>query len=177
MDKGRSIRIPVHYHEQLRRLGQAENRLAADLGREPTREELATELGLSQEKVRELMQKRQSVSSLDAPVSGSEEGREDDRDAPAVLSYLPGSEQDGEPAETAAARLEASALRESMTALEEDERFVLCRRYGLDGNEPCTLEEMAAELGTHREAVRKNQKRAERKLKSALTRSREHRVG
>ena len=168
MDKGGPIRIPVHYHEQIRKLSQAENRVGAKMGREPTRKELGTELGLSPERVRELSQRRQSVGSLDAAASASEDGREADRDAPSLLSYLAGGEQDAEPAEAAAVNIEASALRESIASLHEEERFVVCRRYGLDGNEVWTLQEVATELGTHREAARKHQKRAERKLREQL---------
>lgn len=108
------------------------------------------------------------MGSLDAPASASEEGRADDRDALALLSHITVTEDDAKPAEIAAANLEASGLRESMAGLDEIERFVLYRRYGLDSSEAWTLEELATELGSRREAVRKHQKRAERKLREQL---------
>lgn len=167
-DKGRSIRLPVHYQEQLRSLREGERKLTAEHGREPTKKELAQRLHVSEQKVEQLRSNRRPVGSIDAPTSGGEEGRAEGRDAPGLASFLADSAQGEEPLESAANNREVAVIRESISKLDDTERFVLSRRYGLEDNEVWTLADIAAELCIHREFVRKSQKAAERKIKAAL---------
>lgn len=168
MDKSRSVRIPVHYQESLRKLGQAENRLSATLGREPTTGELAEHLEVSARKARELLYHRRPVVSLDAPVTGSEDGGADDRDAPGVVSFVADEEQAGEAARMAEQSFEHGSLARSLAELPDGQRFIIERRYGLCGGPIWTLEALADELSIHREAVRKQQKRAELNLRGRM---------
>lgn len=167
-DKARAVRLPVHLHEQLRSFRDGERKLTAEHGREPTNKELAERLEVSEQKVEQLRKDRQPVVSLDAPTSGGEEGRSDDRDAPGLEPFLADLAQGEEPLQSALKSREVALLRQSLSMLDEMERFVLGRRYGLDGEEPTTLKEIAEHLSVHREAVRKYQLKAERKLKAAI---------
>lgn len=168
MDKGRSIRIPVHYQEQLRKLSRAENGLGADLGRQPTVGELATELELTEDKVAELLDRRRPIGSLDEPVSGSGPFSGSEQDVSDLISFI-GDENQAEEAEEHLHYIERrEKLWQCLFSLPERERYVLQRRYGLAGDGACTLEELAAELGTKREVIRQIQLRAQTRIKTIL---------
>ena len=168
MEKGRSVRLPVHYQEQLRKLSQTENKLALELGREPSTEELAEALEVSADKVSELRYRRRPIGSLDAPVTGSEQASGEDENSAGLVSFIRDGEQDEEPEEHVRHTERRERLWQCLASLPERERYVLGRRYGLMGEGACTLEELARELGNTREVVRQAQKRAEKRLKTAL---------
>lgn len=164
-DKGRAVRIPAHYHEQLEALRKAERRMPASLGREPTNEELAAERGVSVEKVMEMQRLRQSVASLDAPASSSAE-----RDGgSAALGSLLADEEQGEevPSQVMALGSRLEVQRE-LAKLSDKERWVIERRYGLDGRPAATLREIGEEIGAVYQNIGKINQRAHKRLRAAL---------
>ena len=165
-NKARSVRIPVHYQEQLRSLRDAELSLAMRLGREPSNQEIAGELAVGPDKVLEMKRVRRPVSSLDAPARDT--GESSDSEAPGLLHTLP-DHKDEAPESVAIFACDTELIRRRMATLSDTERFVLTRRYGLDDGSVWTLEEVADELEVKREKVRRYQKRAEEKLREELT--------
>ncbi len=156
-DKGRTIRVPVHMTEKIRKVSRAMGELALDLEREPSEEEVASHLGWDSEEVRLTMRAMPDATSLDQPVSSEETASqlgdfiEDDR-----VSDTP---------DTVMREMETANLKEAIARLPERARYVLVRRYGLDDHEPATLAELGDELDISRERVRQLQREAERILK------------
>lgn len=166
-DKGRTVRLPAHYHEQLQTLRQAERRLSASLGREPTTEELAEERGLSVEKIEQMQRIRQSTASLDAPVSGSVSAEGDD--STALVSLLADEEASEEVSGSVMALGARSELRPALAKLSEYERWVIERRYGLDGRPAATtLREIGEEAGVVYQHIGTVNQRAHKRLRAAL---------
>ncbi len=156
-DKGRTIRVPVHMGDKIRKMARAYNALLTEFEREPTDEEVANALGWTVGEVREVKGAMPDASSLNQPLSssdadGSELGEflEDERASDTVGAVIRG--------------METEWLREAMNTLPERHRHVLVRRYGLDDGEPATLAELSSELGVSRERVRQLQREAERML-------------
>jgi len=143
-DKARTIRMPVHIVERLQKINRAERSLWTQLGREPTLEEIADEASLTVQQVVEVRAAARASASLDAPI-----GEADD----AVLGdFVAGDEP--LPEETVETHLRRQALLRALGGLPEREREVVTLRYGIDGNEPRTLEEIGRRLGLTRERVR-----------------------
>ena len=143
-DKARTIRMPVHIVERLQKINRAERSLWTQLGREPTLEEIADEASLTAQQVVEVRAAARASTSLDAPI-----GETDD----AVLGdFVAGDEP--LPEETVETHLRRQALLRALGGLPEREREVVTLRYGIDGNEPRTLEEIGRRLGLTRERVR-----------------------
>ena len=143
-DKARTIRMPVHIVERLQKINRADRSLWARLGREPTLDEIADEASLTPEQVLEVRAAARASTSLDAPV-----GDDDDAtlgDFVAGDQPLPEDEVDVE--------LRRQVLLDALLSLPEREREVVTLRYGIDGNEPRTLEEIGRRLGLTRERVR-----------------------
>jgi len=143
-DKARTIRMPVHIVERLQKINRADRSLWAQLGREPTLEEIADEASLTPEQVLEVRAAARASTSLDAPV-----GDDDDAtlgDFVAGDQPLPEDEVDVE--------LRRQVLLDALLSLPDREREVVTLRYGIDGNEPRTLEEIGRRLGLTRERVR-----------------------
>jgi RNA polymerase primary sigma factor len=155
-DKGRTIRVPVHLGEKMRKVARTQNTLLIDFEREPTDEEVAEALGWTVEEVRDVKSALPDATSLNQPLAsdanGSEVGDfvEDERTTDTIGTMLRG--------------LETEWLREVMGTLPERHRHVLVRRYGLDDREPATLADLGQELGVSRERVRQLQREAERIL-------------
>ncbi|MCD6054238.1 MAG: polymerase, sigma 28 subunit [Rubrobacteraceae bacterium] len=152
-DKGRTIRVPVHMGEKIRKMARTYNELSAQLQREPTDEEVAERLSWDIVRVREVKSAIPDATSLNQPLS-SEEGSselgdlvEDERESGA----------DGE----VVRELETRRLLESVAGLPERQRRVLVRRYGLDGEKPATLADLSEELAVSRERIRQLQREAE----------------
>jgi RNA polymerase primary sigma factor len=156
-DKGRTIRVPVHMTEKIRKVSRAISELALDLEREPTEDEVARRLDWDPDEVRLTMRAMPDATSLDQPVSSEETASqlgdfiEDDR-----VSDTP---------DTVMREMETAHLKEAIERLPERARYVLVRRYGLDDREPATLAELGDELDISRERVRQLQREAERILK------------
>jgi len=156
-DKSRTIRLPVHAYEKLARLRHAKAELAIELRREPTNEEMAKRLGWSTREVRFVLESGRNVTSINRP-AGSEDGA-------AELGDFLEDEEASERLDAVAERIDGRRLRDALVRLPGRERWVLVRRYGLDGREIATLRELAEELGLSRERVRQLQRTAELALR------------
>ena len=162
-DRGaRAIRLPVHVDEQLGRLWRTQSRLLKLLGREPTDEELADELGMSTDRVVRLKDTAQAVTSLDSPVG---------EDGAALADFLEDRGAVG-PDELAVAAVGREALEQALNALPVRERQVLILRFGLDSGTPRTLEEVGAVMGFSRERARQVERDALASLRSPEIRAR-----
>jgi RNA polymerase primary sigma factor len=158
-DKGRTIRLPVHMGEKMRKMARTYNRLSAELGREPTDEEVAGRLGWTAEKVREVKGAMPDATSLDKPLGSGEEASE--------LGTLVEDRASSEVSEAVLRDMEVGWLGEAMSRLPERHRRVLIKRYGLDEEETATLAQLAEELGVSKERIRQLQREAERMLRAA----------
>jgi RNA polymerase primary sigma factor len=156
-DQGRTIRLPVHVADQVRRLLRARRQLAQKFNREPTLAELARETQQSEERVRELLELVENPVSLETPVGDGESLYGDLIED--VHSLAPHEQS----AEQARGREIAGALEQ----LNPRMRRVLSLRFGLDGESPQTLEEVGTQLGITRERVRQLETRALRELRQA----------
>ena len=156
-DKGRTIRVPVHMADKIRKVSRAYRVVSVELEREPTEEELAERLGWTIEEVRHAVEAMPDATSLDKPL-GFEEGA-------AELGSLIKDEQASDTPGTVVQEMEFEQLREAIENLPERMRQVLVRRYGLGGFDPATLAELADELDISRERIRQIQREALQALK------------
>jgi len=143
-DKARTIRMPVHIVERLQKINRAERSLWTQLGREPTLDEIADEASITPQQVLEVRAAARASASLDAPIG--------DTDDAVLGDFVAGD--DPLPEETVESHLRRQALLRALGGLPEREREVVTLRYGIDGNEPRTLEEIGRRLGLTRERVR-----------------------
>jgi RNA polymerase primary sigma factor len=155
-DQGRTIRLPVHVADQVRRLMRARRQLAQKLNREPTMEELAKESGFPEKRVRELLDLVEDPVSLETPVGDGE----------SMYADLIEDVHSERPDETTSKKLSQTELAEALQRLNPRMRRVLALRFGLDGEAPQTLEEVGAGLGITRERVRQLESRALRELRA-----------
>jgi RNA polymerase primary sigma factor len=156
-DQGRTIRLPVHVAEQVRRLLRSRRQLAQKLNREPTLVELAKEAALPEEKVRDLLELVEDPVSLDTPVG----------DGDSLYGDMIEDVHSDQPEAQTAKHLRHSELAHALSALNPRMRHVLALRFGLGGEVPRTLEEVGSELGVTRERVRQLESRALRELRLA----------
>ena len=165
-NKGRLIRVPVHRGEKIREARSVRDDLLAILGREPTREEVAGQLGWTIEEVRLTMTSTADATSLDRPLPMGE--------GTALVGDFVVDEVASEASEAVVRELEISHLKTNVERLPERCRKVVIRRYGLDGAEPSTLAEIGADMGITKERVRQLQHEAERRLKYGIRRKVPH---
>jgi RNA polymerase primary sigma factor len=158
-DKGRTIRLPVHMGEKMRKMARTYNGLSAELGREPTDEEVAGRLGWTAEKVREVKGAMPDATSLHKPLGSGEEASE--------LGSLVEDRASSEVSEAVLRDMEVGWLVEAISRLPERHQHVLVKRYGLDEEETATLAQLADELGVSKERIRQLQREAERMLRAA----------
>jgi len=152
--QSRTIRIPVHVGQELSRVRAAERRLAVELGRDPTPEELAQAVGISLQQLEELRAAERIPVSLEARV-----GSDGDTELGALLP------QDGPtPFDELEVELAETSIRKALERLDARGRQVIELRFGLDGNEPLPLREVAKRMGLSAEGVRKLERRALRTL-------------
>jgi len=156
-DQGRTIRLPVHVAEQVRRLLRTRRQLAQKLNREPTIAELAKESGLDEKRVQDLLDLVEVPVSLETPVGDGE----------SLYGDLIEDTHSETPDETTAQRSRSNELARALAHLNPRMRRVLALRFGLDGETPQTLEEVGAGLGITRERVRQLESRALRELRMA----------
>jgi RNA polymerase primary sigma factor len=156
-DQGRTIRLPVHVAEQVRRLLRARRQLAQKLNREPSLAELARETQQSEERVRELLELMENPVSLETPVGDGESMYGDLIEDVHALA----------PLEQSAEQARGRELAGALDGLNPRMRRVLSLRFGLDGERPQTLEEVGGQLGITRERVRQLETRALRELRMA----------
>jgi RNA polymerase primary sigma factor len=154
-DRGRAVRLPVNAHETLSKLRWVELELWQELGREPTEVELAEQLGIRQSRLREIRYATEDVASLDAPI-GAEAG--------GTLGALVPDAGALDPAAVATDDDTRQMVLAAVARLEDREREVLELRFGLRGDEPCTLEEIGQRYGVTRERIRQIELRGLRKL-------------
>jgi RNA polymerase primary sigma factor len=158
-DKGRNIRVPVHMGEKMRKMARTYNRLSAELGREPTDEEVARRLGWTAEKVRDVKGALPDATSLDKPLGSGDDASE--------LGSLVVDQASSDVSESVVRDLEVHWLGEAIWRLPERHRRVLIKRYGLDEEETATLAQLAEEMGVSKERIRQLQREAERMLRAA----------
>jgi RNA polymerase primary sigma factor len=154
--KTRTIRIPLHMTERIRQMYRTAQTLEQSLGRRPTPEEIAAEMGVPPENVRSMMDASQHAIALERPV-GDEGDSEfgdfiEDQDAPT-------------PVETATQHLLQETIEEVLAELTPRQSHILRLRFGLGGGEPHTLEEIANKFGLSRERIRQLEKEALRRLR------------
>jgi RNA polymerase primary sigma factor len=156
-DQGRTIRLPVHVAEQVRRLLRSRRVLAQKLNREPTLPELAKEASIDETRVSELLELVDDTVSLETPVGDGE----------SMYGDLIEDVNSETPDESTSTRLRAKELAHALSQLNPRMRRVLALRFGLDGETPQTLEEVGLGLGITRERVRQLESRALRELRTA----------
>jgi RNA polymerase primary sigma factor len=155
-DQGRTIRLPVHVAEQVRRAQRSRRQLAQKLNRDPSVEEIAQDAGFTPERVRELFDLVEDPVSLETPVGDGE----------SMVADLIEDERAESPDGASAERARSVELAAAVERLNPRMRHVVTRRFGLDGKPPQTLEEVGADLGITRERVRQLETRALRELRA-----------
>jgi RNA polymerase primary sigma factor len=156
-DQARTIRVPVHMVETINRLSRVQRQLLQDLGREPTVEEVARELEVSPERVREIQKIAQEPVSLETPV-----GEEDDSELGDFIEDRGATD----PRVAVADLMQREELNGILETLTHRERRVLELRFGLRGEEPRTLEEVGQRFGVTRERIRQIEAKTLNKLKA-----------
>jgi RNA polymerase sigma factor (sigma-70 family) len=154
--KGRTIRVPAHVWELYGKLRAAELRLRQQKGGDPTEEEVAEEVGLTAQRVREVRDAMQELVSLDRPIG---------EDGDATMGDLIADSAGIDPADTALEGDAMSQIEAALGELDDRERIILVLRFGLHGEEPMTLEEIGEHFGLTRERIRQMQNRALAKLR------------
>ena len=155
-NKARAVRLPVHVHELVAKVRRTEFELLQVLGRDATDAEVADTLGLSVERLRELRLAGREVTSLDRTVG---------EDGDLTLGELVRDDDAPDPERCAATQLARQELRDTLAQLHERERGVMELRYGLGGQEPCTLEEIGELYGVTRERIRQIERTVLAKLR------------
>ena len=154
-DQARTIRIPVHMVETINKFNRISRKLMQELGREPTPEEVAMEMEVGVEKVREIIKVSQEPASLEAPVGEEEDSRLGD-----FIQDVSAS-----PTDQATQALLKDHIREVLSTLSPREAKVLEYRFGLEDGKQRTLEEVGKEFGVTRERIRQIEAKAIRKLR------------
>lgn len=166
-DRGRTIRLPVHIQEKLRKIYRTRRALTQQLGREPTTEELAHQSGWELSKVQHLLSVVPDATSLDRPINAN--GADSSEYSTTLDHFVLDEDQSEEPHNHALEQSTLDALHDLLSELPENQRYVLVRRYGLDGEQISTLEQLATELATNREAIRTLEEKARKRLYSSRT--------
>ena len=156
-DQARTIRIPVHMVETINKLTRTTRLLVQDLGRDPTPAEIGKEMGISEDKVREIQKIAQDPVSLDTPI-----GEEEDSHLGDFLEDTHASS----PQDQATTTMLKEELMSVLETLTPREQAVIRLRYGIDGSHPRTLEEVGKRFGVTRERIRQIEAKALRKLRN-----------
>ncbi len=155
-DQARTIRIPVHMVESINKVHRHQRSLMVELEREPTVEELAAKTELTPQRVREILRISQDPLSLDSPVGDEDDSHLADfiEDQHAVM-----------PADVATANSLSEQIMSALDELSDREKEVVRRRFGLDGDQPQTLEEVGRQFGVTRERIRQIESKTLAKLR------------
>ncbi|HEY5169645.1 MAG TPA: RNA polymerase sigma factor RpoD, partial [Thermoleophilia bacterium] len=156
-DQARTIRIPVHMVETINKLIRVQRQLLQDMGREPTPEEIAAEMGTTPQKVREILKISQEPVSLETPIGEEEDSQLGDfiEDEDATM-----------PVEAVSEIMQKEELNAVLGTLTNRERKVIELRFGLKGEHPRTLEEVGQKFGVTRERIRQIEAKTLAKLKA-----------
>jgi RNA polymerase primary sigma factor len=155
-EQGRTIRLPVHVADQVRKVTKTRRLLGQKLNRDPSLEEIAKEIGITPERVQELLDLVLDPVSLETPIGDGDSS---------VADLIPDVNADQPEAETDD-RARSTELLDALAQLQPRQRRVIIERFGLDGVRPRTLEEVGANLGITRERVRQLEARALRELRA-----------
>ncbi|MDQ3121795.1 MAG: sigma-70 family RNA polymerase sigma factor, partial [Actinomycetota bacterium] len=155
-EQGRTIRLPVHVADQVRKVTKTRRLLGQKLNRDPSLDEIALEIGITPERVQELLDLVQDPISLETPIGDGDSS---------VSDLIPDTGADQPELETAD-RARSTELLEALSKLQPRQRRVVIERFGLDGVRPRTLEEVGSNLGITRERVRQLEARALRELRA-----------
>ena len=156
-DQARTIRIPVHMVETINKVIRTSRELLQKLGHDPSAEEIAREMGMPVDKVRDILKIAQEPVSLETPIGEEEDSH--------LSDFIPAVEA-ADPADVTSKMLMNEKLREVLETLTPREKRVLELRYGLDDGRPKTLEEVGKEFNVTRERIRQIEAKALRKLRS-----------
>ena len=156
-DKGRTIRMPVHIVEKLNKIVRSERKLRAELGREPTSAEIARDVELTPDEVEQIRRSSQAPVSLEKPVGDDEESE---------FGHFLTDESEPLPEEAAEVELRKATLIRVLGTLSLRERRVLELRYGLNGEHPCTLDEVGRAFNVTRERIRQIENQSLKKLRA-----------
>ena len=157
-EQSRIVRVPLNRAGALHRIGRRSSSLLQELGREPTVEEIARDLDIPEQEVERTMAISQSHLSLDAPITPGEDSR--------LLDYLPDQFSPG-PEDEAYEHALKRTVEDALSSLKEREAKILRLYYGLDDQDPMTLEEIGQILGITRERVRQIKEKALARLRHA----------
>src|SRR6516162_4654201 len=158
-NQSKTIRLPVHLIDKIYKLNRAAHKMSEELGREPTDEELSEEIGISRTKLSQLKTVSIRPASLDAPISD---------DDSTEFGEIVGDEDARTPFELFRDKNMRDELSELLQVLDDREREIIFKRFGLDGGKPKTLEELGKKFGVTRERIRQLQNIALAKLRRAL---------
>lgn len=158
-NQSKTIRLPVHMVDKIAKMRRISTLLAEALGREPTDEELADEIGLPRRKMAMLKQASQRPTSLDAPINEGESTEFGD---------VIGDERAANPLDSLTDKNLHGELDGLLSVLDDRERRIIDERFGLNGKKPLTLEEVGREFGVTRERIRQLQNSALTKMRRAL---------
>jgi RNA polymerase primary sigma factor len=153
-DQARTIRIPVHMVDAINRVTRMQRQLVQDIGRQPTAAQIGEELDLPAAKVEELLELARETVSLEAPMGDTE----------ASLADFIEDEHTRQPDQLTARKIMKEDLRKTLDGLPERERKIIELRYGLNGNDPMTLEQVGQNFGVTRERIRQMEIRTLRRL-------------
>jgi RNA polymerase primary sigma factor len=156
-DQARTIRVPVHMVETMNKLARVQRQLVQETSGEPAPEQIAAEMGITAERVREIQKIGQEPVSLEAPVGDEGDSR---------LGEFIEDEQSTEPVEAVSEGMLTDQLRSVLSQLTGRERRILELRFGLGGRPPLTLDEVGQEFGLTRERIRQIEAKTMAKLKS-----------
>lgn len=159
-NQSKTIRLPIHMVDKISRMRRIANMLTEELGREPSDQELATELGIPRKKLALLKQASQRPASLNAPIQDGEAGE---------YGELISDEKMVDPAMNLETKNMHSEVDELFEQLDDREQRIIDARFGLTGAKPKTLEEIGVEFGVTRERIRQLQNSALTKMRKALT--------
>jgi len=163
-NQSKTIRLPVHLVDKISKMRRVSLQMSEELGREPTDEELAEEIGISSGKVSQLKTVSIRPASLDAPISD---------DDSTEFGEIVGDEDAQTPFELLRDKNLRDEVSELLEVLDDRERKIIFQRFGLDGGKPKTLEEVGKKFGVTRERIRQLQNIALAKLRRALSKKRE----
>ena len=155
-DQSRTIRIPVHMVETIHKVSRSQRQLLQELGRDATTDEIAADVGMSPEKVREIMKISQDPVSLETPIG--------EADGSHLGDFIPDDENPS-PADAASYQLLKEQLDDVLHTLAPREEMVLRMRFGLEDGRARTLEEVGQEFNITRERIRQIEAKALRKLR------------